>query len=203
MESKDTPGTRDVDAQGAFERDVDDQGAFERDLDTESAMNEAEANRQKRALLIGINTYPNLAELDEAGNVKKERNLFGCVNDVTVMRTVLEEQFKFPPENITLLTEEAATRDGILQAMNTLTEQVQKDDIVVMVYAGHGSRRPDPEGDEPDGYDSTLVPYDSGRAFRYNSAPNRDITDDEIYLWINHKRVTPEFIAVLVRPHFL
>lgn len=161
-------------------------------------MSEITTSQQKWALLIGINTYPNLVELNEDGSVKKARHLGGCVNDVTVMRGVLEEQFKFPPENITMLTEEAATRDGILQAMNALVERVEDNDIVVMVYAGHGSRRPDAEGDEPDGYDSTLVPYDSGRAFKYNSAPNRDITDDEIYLWLGDLTRKTPYVTLVV-----
>jgi uncharacterized Fe-S cluster-containing radical SAM superfamily enzyme len=35
-------------------------------------------------------------------------------------------------------------------------------------------------GDEVDGLDETIVPYDSGR----RPHPNRDITDDELYDWL-------------------
>jgi hypothetical protein len=38
----------------------------------------------------------------------------------------------------------------------------------------------DREKDEPDFYDETIIPYDSGRS----PHKNRDISDDEIYLWL-------------------
>lgn len=41
--------------------------------------------RARRALLIGIDKYPRLTQLD------------GCVNDVHLMRSVLQENFGFPP----------------------------------------------------------------------------------------------------------
>ncbi|HEX4496320.1 MAG TPA: caspase family protein, partial [Thermoanaerobaculia bacterium] len=77
-------------------------------------------------------------------------------------------------------TDELATREGILTAMKELVERVGTDDIVVVHYSGHGSQMRDLEGDEPDGLDETIVPSDSGRA----PHENRDIKDDEIYLWL-------------------
>ena len=49
-----------------------------------------------------------------------------------------------------------------------------------MHYSGHGSQMRDREGDEPDGFDETIVAADSGRS----PAPIRDITDDELNLWL-------------------
>jgi hypothetical protein len=48
----------------------------------------------------------------------------------------------------------------------------------------------DLEGDEEDGLDETIVPHDSGRA----PHENRDIKDDEIYLWL--KALTAKTSAV-------
>ncbi len=45
----------------------------------------------RRALLIGIDAYPRL------------RQLSGCVNDVRLMRAILQDTFGFPPEQITIL----------------------------------------------------------------------------------------------------
>ena len=51
----------------------------------------------------------------------------------------------------------------------------------------------DREGDEPDGMDETIVPYDSGR----DPFENRDITDDELYVrLLALVRVTPFVTAI-------
>jgi hypothetical protein len=133
----------------------------------------------KWALLIGINKYPKLPPY---------RQLSGCINDVQAMSIILQEKFKFPNSNIITLRDEEATQEGIRKAMDSLSDRVGPDDIVAVHYSGHGSRITDVHGDEPGGMDSTIVPYDSGR--RPN--PNRDITDDEIHLWLSRlTQVTP------------
>ena len=111
-------------------------------------------NTTRRALLVGINKYPKLAQRFQ---------LDGCVNDVELMAGILQNNFGFPKANITVLTDEEATRDGVLDAMDALTESTHENDIVVIHYSGHGSRIRDREGDEPDGWDETIVPTDSGR----------------------------------------
>jgi hypothetical protein len=131
----------------------------------------ASQDRPKWALLIGINQYPNFAPRGQ---------LSGCVNDVEVMRQALVNSFNFPESHVAVLTDRQATREGILTAMNDLVGRVGQDDVVVVHYSGHGSQMTDLEGDEPDGLDETIVPYDSGR----DPYPNRDIKDDEIYLWL-------------------
>src|SRR5207249_1910247 len=80
--------------------------------------------------------------------------------------------------NVTTLLNEQATRDGILAALDALTAAAGPGDVVVIHFSGHGSQIRDRERDEPDGWDETIVPSDSGRV----PDPNRDITDDEIYL---------------------
>ena len=122
-------------------------------------------DRQKWALLIGINSYPNFAPRGQ---------LSGCINDIEVMRQVLERSFNFPEDHVVSLKDEQATREGILTAMKELVARIGKDDIVVVHYSGHGSQMTDLEGDEPDGLDETIVPYDSGRAPDH---ANRDIKD--------------------------
>ncbi len=139
---------------------------------------------QRWALLVGINQYPNLAP---------RYQLHGCVNDVELMADILQKNFGFPQSHITVLLNGDATRDGILAVLNTLANNVAKDDIVVLVYSGHGSQITDREGDEPDGLDETIVPYDSGRA----PHENRDITDDEIYAWLLKVTKQTSYITLL------
>ena len=121
---------------------------------------------QKWGLLIGINKYQHM------------KRLKGCGNDVELISKILQENFNFRAEQIVTLKDREATRQAILEAMDALVEGVGSNDIVVIHYSGHGSQMTDREGDEKDGLDETIVPYDSGR----KPHPNRDITDDEIYL---------------------
>ncbi|MFQ5858615.1 MAG: caspase family protein [Anaerolineae bacterium] len=141
-------------------------------------------NRNKWALLIGIDKYAKLAA---------RYQLNGCVNDVQLMAGILQDNFGFPEDNITLLRDEEATRDDILAAMDALVDRIGADDIVVIQYSGHGSQMRDREGDEPDGFDETIVPHDSGRG----SDPNRDITDDEIYMRLLRLTETTPYVTLL------
>ncbi|MEO8637074.1 MAG: caspase family protein [Gemmatimonadales bacterium] len=129
-------------------------------------MSDLPSGTARRALLIGIDAYPRI------------RQLAGCVNDVRLMRAILQENFGFAPESITVLENEMATRVNILAAFDALIVATGRDDIVVIHYAGHGSQMTDLEGDEPSGLDSTIMPFDSEGW----QGDNRDITDDEIGL---------------------
>lgn len=135
-------------------------------------MTPASEDRPKWALLVGIDSYPKFAPRGQ---------LRGCVNDVEVMRQVLVNSFNFPENHVAVLTNEQASQEGIRAAMRDLVQRVGPEDVVVFHYSGHGSQMTDLEGDEPDGLDETIVPSDSGRAPNHE---NRDIKDDEIYLWL-------------------
>ena len=127
----------------------------------------------RRALLIGIDQYP---------NIPPQYQLHGCVNDVQLLHGILRDRFGFPEQNIVVLTNAQATQQGIRAAVEALIAATQPDDVVVIQYSGHGSQAPDgPEADEPNGMDSTIVPCDSGRG----TLPNRDITDDEVHQWLS------------------
>jgi hypothetical protein len=122
----------------------------------------------KWALLVGIDKYR---------HTNKFSNLDGCVNDVENLKTLLTGKFGFPPAHVLVLTDSAATHDGIVAAFKKhLIANAQAGDIVVFHYSGHGSQMKDVSGDELDGLDETIVPHDSrdpaGKVF--------DISDDEI-----------------------
>lgn len=107
---------------------------------------------RKLALLVGINEY--------SGNIQP---LFGCVNDVLMQRELLTYRFGFNSQDIVTLTDKQATRANILTAFEEhLIKQAKPGDVVVFHFSGHGSRVQDPDGDPPDGLNSTLVPVDGG-----------------------------------------
>lgn len=117
----------------------------------------------KRALLIGINKY------------KAVPRLQGSLNDIETMRQILLTRWGFADQNITVMTDEAATRAGMMAALEQLAKDAGPNDTVYFHYSGHGSQVEDLNGDEPDDHlDETLVPQD-GR-----TPGIRDITDDEL-----------------------
>ena len=85
--------------------------------------------------------------------------------DVDLQRQLLINRFGFNPKDILTLTDAKATRQGILTAFEEhLIKQAKPGDVVVYHFSGHGSRVADPDGDTPDGLNSTFVPVDSTSA---------------------------------------
>jgi hypothetical protein len=137
----------------------------------------------KYALLIGINTYqpPNTTVKRPAGantgrfapGAPLFSNLSGPTYDVASMRRVLtSSKFGFPDDDqhIHVLENGAATREGILAAMNKyLIEQPKKGDTVVLYVAAHGSLRVNSKSSKqvfdlqgkPTALDNTIVPADA------------------------------------------
>ena len=57
----------------------------------------------KRALLIGIDRYPNFPEVNQ---------LHGCVNDVEAMAALLRERFEFPADAVTVVRDDGGHPTG-------------------------------------------------------------------------------------------
>lgn len=104
---------------------------------------------RQRALLVGINAYPD-----------PKNRLEGCVNDVFLISSVLQES-GFAPEDIRLLLDERATRTGMEERLEWLMDGVADGDTRVFYYSGHGTQIPT-YGDHatPEGSEESLVPYD-------------------------------------------
>ena len=104
---------------------------------------------KNRALLIGINDYPD-----------PEARLEGCVNDVFLMSEVLQEHGIAAHEIRTVL-DDRATADGIRSRIEWLLDSAQPGDRRVLYYSGHGAQIPDYGADESiDRMDECLVPWD-------------------------------------------
>lgn len=112
----------------------------------------------KRALCIGINDYPG------TGN-----DLAGCVNDAQDWATALAG-WGF---SITKLLDAQAGKSAMVAAIRDHVGKAAKGDTIVITYSGHGTWVPDQSGDEPDGRDEALCPWDitSGQV----------LLDDEIH----------------------
>ncbi len=120
------------------------------------------AKPRRRALLVGINDYPDPAT-----------RLEGCVNDVYLMSAVLQES-GFAPQDIRIVLNERATAAAILDRLHWLLDDVQGGDQRVFFYSGHGAQLPVyGTSDEVDRMNECLVPYD------FDWTPEHAFTDKQ------------------------
>ncbi|MEW6665630.1 MAG: caspase family protein [Thermodesulfobacteriota bacterium] len=112
----------------------------------------------KRALCIGINDYPGT-----------DSDLEGCVNDANDWAAVLKKR----GFTVQTMFNKQATGKAMRKAIKSLVGSAKARDSIIIQYSGHGSFVPDRDGDEPDGTDECLCPYDI--------ASNGPITDDEMF----------------------
>lgn len=111
----------------------------------------------KRAVCVGINDYPGTYN-----------DLGGCVNDANDWADLLKKDFEFS-KDVQVITDSAATKKKILQALGDLVTGAKSGDIVVFTYSGHGTWVPDQgEPDECDNRDEAICAHDG------------NILDDEI-----------------------
>ncbi|HLM56656.1 MAG TPA: caspase family protein [Pyrinomonadaceae bacterium] len=101
---------------------------------------------RRRALCVGIDTYPTAP-------------LYGCVADANAWAAEL----KSLGFEVSLLTNEEATRGRLVEALEGLVRSSAAGDVVVFQYAGHGTTVRDVSGDEDAGNnreDEALCPHD-------------------------------------------
>lgn len=118
----------------------------------------APAARADRAVVVGVNTYPGLTNAD----------LNGCVPDAKLMSDTLKK-LKF---EVTLLTDNTATKQGILDALAAAKTANQQRERFVFYFAGHGTRASNGN--------SVLLPHDSEE-----KSEEHDIKSDELYTQLN------------------
>jgi len=121
--------------------------SLERKFD--KALATAKRTPTRRALLVGINDYPDPAD-----------RLEGCVNDVFEISASLQE-LGFDASEIRVVLNERATAGNIRDRLRWLLEEVVDGDIRFFYFSGHGAQIPGygAKG-EVDAIDECLVPHD-------------------------------------------
>ena len=106
---------------------------------------------KNKALLVGINKYPN-----------PQNELRGCINDILDMEHFISETNKvYAKQNVKKLTDRDATKKGIITQLKWLLEGAQAGDQLLFHYSGHGAQAPSLNVKlEPDGLDEIICPYD-------------------------------------------
>lgn len=127
---------------------------------------------ESRALLIGIGDY----DTQRTG----WRKIHGDA-DVALLAPELREKGFL----VNILVNKKATKNNIINALRKLSKEAREGDKVYFHFSGHGQRVPDINGDEEDGFDEAIIPFDAYRAPAYASVPllykgENHIIDDEL-----------------------
>lgn len=107
----------------------------------------------RHALCIGINKFKKPPSANW---------LNGCVNDANDMAGVLHDLLGFSQDQITLLTDEHATKAHVYSALQDMVKKARSGKISYLVFSfsSNGTQVPDTSGDESDRADEALCAYD-------------------------------------------
>lgn len=145
----------------------------------------------KRALLIGISEYPTYGAKELTWP-----SIHGA-NDVALISGTLAKQgFSF-----STITNSAATARKIRAGFKKLIASARPGDLVYIHFSGHGQAYEDISGDEVDGWDESIVPYDAMLQYKVGVYDGRNhILDDELegYLSSLRSKVGPKGYVYLV-----
>ena len=124
-----------------------------------------ERRRNLWAVVVGINSYPNIRPLKYA------------VADAMAFYDFLVSDNQVPAENVFLLLNEQATLPALRSALGTkLKKKAGADDMVIIYFAGHGAAEIDVKSPDGDGLEKYLLPYEANPDDLYASAlPMREV----------------------------
>jgi hypothetical protein len=108
-------------------------------------------NAKKYAIVIGINDYPGSGS-----------DLQYAVADADEMSYVLTNIYGFSASNVHELTNAAATRTAIHEAVNTIKAVAKSGDEVVFFFSGHGAKGKAADGDR-NNVDQSIVVQENGQ----------------------------------------
>lgn len=129
-----------------------------------------DAEPKKLALIVAVADYP------RRGGYPK----LSSDNDIPLVRGAMVRH-GFAEEDISVLLDEQATRAGIFKAIEEhLLAAAEPGDVVFIHYSGHGHQITDQDGDEIDGYDEILVPFDAPSLYHEGYEGELHIRDDEL-----------------------
>jgi hypothetical protein len=133
----------------------------------------------RRALLVGINDYPDPAN-----------RLEGCLNDVYLVSAALQE-LGFEAKEIRTLVNDRATTANVKDRIEWLLDGSEDGHQRLLFYSGHGAQIPDYNAvEEVDHTDECLVPYD------FDWSAERAITDKWFASYYAQLPYAAQFIAV-------
>ncbi|MEO6189106.1 MAG: caspase family protein [Saprospiraceae bacterium] len=125
----------------------------------------------KKALIIAVGNYP------QASGFRSINSL----NDIPLIQNALIK-LGFLQKDIIILQDQFATKSNIMETLGKrFLESLNFGDIAYFHFSGHGQQIIDISGDELDGYDEALVPFDASVEFIPGVYEGKNhIIDDEL-----------------------
>lgn len=133
----------------------------------------------KRALLVGISDYPK-----QNGYPNATWSCIHGANDISLMSSTLKSKGFV----VDILANANATASRIRKAMKNLVSKTKPGDIVYLHFSTHGQPVEDTNGDERDGWDESIVPYDALKCPTPKYKGQNHILDDEIRVVVDQIR---------------
>ena len=127
-------------------------------------------NAGKRALLVGISKYPLNSGWCEISSS----------NDLELLASILKGHAL-----LTIISEESASKVGIIMALNKLREEAQNGDTVLIHFSGHGQQMWSDDSNENDMLDEAFVPYNAAKDSSATYSGQNHLKDDELGGYIN------------------
>lgn len=127
------------------------------------------AGGKKRALIIAVGDYPSGSGW----------GVISSASDIPLIKQSLLDN-GFLNEDIEILIDKQATKEGIVSALEKLQSKITKGDIIVIHYSGHGQQIFDDNGDEVDGKDESIIPYDAFARYSDAYKGENHLRDDQI-----------------------
>lgn len=148
-------------------------------------------SQSKRAFMVGISDYSsNQADGKDWEDIHGE-------NDVKLLAPTLKKQ----GFTIQKLCNKEATANNIRNSLASFSTRCKSGDIIYLHFSCHGQPFEDYDGDESDGWDEALVPFDALKEYHQGKYTGENhITDDELngYLRTIRNRVGPNGIVYVV-----
>lgn len=120
-----------------------------------------------RALLAGVNEHKS----------DKLRSLRGAVNDVLLTKAWLQEQCEVSAENMITLLDTAATKQAIVDSWHQIASHIEEGDQFFFHFVGYDQQLVSSDPNEADGFDETLVVYDSLPGERATLLSHQELAD--------------------------
>lgn len=132
----------------------------------------------RRALVIGIGDYPASSGWAKINGDK----------DIPMVEEMLLAN-GFSKANIVELSNQQATCAAIKQQFENLIARSQSGDYIYIHFSGHGQQITDLNGDEKDGLDEALIPYDAMYEFTEGVYEGQNhLVDDQINNYLHRLR---------------
>ena len=131
------------------------------------------ANAGKRALLVGISKYP-----QDSGWCELSSN-----NDLQLLVSILKKHY-----DLIIISENRATKEGIISAINNLRTLTQPGDTILVHFSGHGQQMWSADKYETDLLDEAFVPYDAQKDSTAFYSGKNHLKDNELGNQINSIR---------------